>query len=94
MVAPLSKQSGVDILNRVFQHSKPCFDVNTADSLMSLRFPAKDLKRMQVLAGKAQRGTLSNKEHAEAEQYNLISHLLALLQAKTQVGKQSGSTKT
>ena len=37
---------------------------------------------MNRLAAKARQGTLTERERAAAEQYNLISHLLALLQAK------------
>ena len=37
---------------------------------------------MNRLAAKARRGNLTAAERAEAEQYNLVSHLLALLQAK------------
>jgi hypothetical protein len=37
---------------------------------------------MNVLSAKARKGKLTDRERMEAEQYNLVSHLLALLQAR------------
>lgn len=74
--------SGAAILDRVFEEGLSSISTSAARSLKSLRFSATDERRMNRLAAKARAGTLTAGEQAEAEQYNLISHLLALLQAK------------
>ena len=88
MIARFRTPSGIEILNRVFREINSPLSDEASDCFNSLRFSPKDRKRMQVLATKAQRGDLTGPEHAEAEQYNLISHILALLQAKARQGKQ------
>jgi hypothetical protein len=55
---------------------------DAAHALLSLKFQKRDELRMNRLAAKARRGTLSERDLALAEQYNLVSHMIALLQAK------------
>lgn len=74
--------SGVAILNRVVQPDAATLTADAAGVLLSLKFEKADERRMAKLAAKAQQGTLTVQEQSEAEQYNLVSHMLALLQAK------------
>ena len=82
MTLDLEEDAGVAILNRVIQTGDATMTPDAARTLLSLKFAKEDERRMNRLAGKARRGTLTEREQAAAEQYNLVSHLLALLQAK------------
>jgi uncharacterized protein YnzC (UPF0291/DUF896 family) len=74
--------TGVAILSRVLQPEEATFSPDAAQTLLALKFQKADERRMNQLADKARKGTLTEKERAEAEQYNLVVHMLALLQAK------------
>ena len=76
------ENTGVAILNRVVQPDTAKLTADAAQVLLSLKFERADERRMEKLAVKAQQGTLTAREQSEAEQYNLVSHMLALLQAK------------
>jgi hypothetical protein len=54
----------------------------SARSLLDLDFKPADRRRMDELAEKAGAGTLTAQEHREAETYNRVAHVLALLQSK------------
>ena len=84
MSATLKPQddTGVAILNRVIQSDQAAITAEAAQTLLSFKFTKKDEQRMNRLAAKARQGTLTEHEQSAAEQYNLVSHLLALLQAK------------
>ena len=84
MSATLKPQddTGVAILNRVIQSDQATITAEAAQALLSHKFNKKDEQRMNRLAAKARQGTLTEHEQEAAEQYNLVSHLLALLQAK------------
>lgn len=77
-----SDQMGIAILNRVVQPDAATLTPDAARVLLSLKFEKTDERRMEKLAAKARQGVLTVRERAEAEQYNLVSHMLALLQAK------------
>lgn len=74
--------TGVAILDRLIQPDEATLTPGVARTLLSLKFQKSDERRMNQLAAKARKGTLTEKERMEAEQYNLISHMVALLQAK------------
>lgn len=78
----LRDDSGVAILNRVIRPDDGSMTRDAAHTLLSLKFPKADEQRMNRLANKARRGTLTDNERHLVEQYNLVSHMLALLQAK------------
>lgn len=75
-------QTGIAVLDRLIEPSEKTLTPDAARTLLSLKFQQRDERRMNQLAEKARRGTLSAAERTEAEQYNLISHMVALLQAK------------
>ncbi len=74
--------TGVAILNRVMQLSASTLTPDVARTLLTFKFEKADERRMDRLAEKARQGALTDQERFEAEQYNLVSHMLALLQAK------------
>jgi hypothetical protein len=74
--------SGVAILDRVLGPECRLLTPDAARSLLSLKFSDADERRMNRLGAKARKGTLTQRERLQAEEYNLVSHLLALLQAK------------
>lgn len=54
----------------------------SAQTLLALDFTPADRKRMDELAEKASAGTLTARERNDAETYNRVAHLLALLHSK------------
>lgn len=53
-----------------------------AQTLLQLDFNPADRRRMDELAEKASAGQLSSRERKDANTYNRVAHLLALLQSK------------
>ena len=79
---------GVTILSRVIRPDESTLTPAVARSLLSLKFPKSDERRMHRLAEKARKGTLTDQERFVAEQYNLVGHLLALLKAQARAALQ------
>jgi hypothetical protein len=52
-----------------------------ARALLKLRFSAEDIERMQRLTRRAQSGKLTTAERSEAENYDHLSTLLAIMQS-------------
>jgi hypothetical protein len=55
---------------------------DAAQALLQLDFRSADRRRMDELAAKASAGALTRGERKEAETYNRVAHLLALVQSK------------
>lgn len=53
-----------------------------AESLLALDFSTEDHERMQVLAEKARRGSLTAEDQAAIESYERVGHYLGILQSK------------
>ena len=53
-----------------------------AETLLELDFRPADRKRMNKLAEKTSAGKLTAREREEAESFNRVAHVLALLQSK------------
>lgn len=64
-----------------------------AQTLLDLDFNAADRRRMEELAEKAGAGTLSARERKDAESYNRVAHLLALLQSKARQSLRAGKKR-
>ncbi len=81
------------ILARLIVPEEPSLSPDAARSLLRSRFSEHDRQRMQELLAKAKDATLSVEEAQEAEAYDHIGHLLALLQSKARLSlKRSGLT--
>lgn len=74
--------SEVSILNRILRPEEPTFSPEGAQDILSLGFSDGDKKRMRELSAKARAGTLTVEEDAEAGRYEMLGHLLGILQSK------------
>src|SRR5262249_22498018 len=74
--------SEVSILNRMLRPETPTFSPEAARDILALDFDQADKDRMRQLSAKARAGTLTSEEDAEAGKYELLAHLLNVLQSK------------
>jgi hypothetical protein len=74
--------SEVSILNRILRPDLPTFSPETARDILALDFAQSDKDRMKELSAKARAGTLTAEEDAEAGKYELVGHLLNIMQSK------------
>jgi hypothetical protein len=74
--------SEVSILNRIFRPDAPTFSPEAARDILALDFDEADKTRMRQLSAKARAGTLTAKEDADAGKYELVGHLLSIMQSK------------
>jgi hypothetical protein len=73
--------SEVSILNRMMRPEDP-FSPEGARDVLSLGFAECDKQRMRELSAKARAGALTAEEAAEAGRYELLGHLLGVMQSK------------
>jgi len=76
------RNTGGDILRRLFEPEKADLSSEVARYLLSIDFSAADRERMDALSEKSQSGDLSAEEREELDDYVRIGHLLALVQSK------------
>jgi hypothetical protein len=74
--------SEVSILNRILRPKVPTFSPEGAQDILTLDFDQADKDRMRELSAKARAGTLTAEEDSEAGKYELIGHLLNIMQSK------------
>jgi hypothetical protein len=74
--------SEVSILNRILRPHTPTFSPEAAREILALDFDQADKDRMCELSAKARMGTLTVEEDAEAGKYELVGHLLNIMQSK------------
>jgi hypothetical protein len=90
--------SEVSILNRLLRPDAPTFSPEGAQDILSLDFDQADKERMRELSAKARAGTLTAEEDAEAGRYELLGHLLNVIQSKARRSlkghRDEGSTKS
>jgi hypothetical protein len=82
MPASPAAASEVSILNRILQPNVPTFSPKAAQEILALDFDQSDKDRMRQLSAKARAGTLTVDEDKEAGKYELVGHLLYILQSK------------
>jgi hypothetical protein len=70
------------ILNRLIEPEKADMAPEAARYFLALDFSQGDVDRMNKLAGKARKGTLSADEQSTMDNYQHVGHLLTFLQAK------------
>ncbi len=75
------------IWERVFIPDPQHISSEQARYLLALRFPHRDLDRINELSAKAADGTLKPEEEVQLENYVHIGHLLSILQAKVRGNK-------
>jgi hypothetical protein len=81
--------SAVSILNRLLRPEEPTFSPERARDILSLGFSEGDKKRMRELSAKARGAALTAEEDAEAGRYELLGHLLGILQSKARQSLKS-----
>jgi hypothetical protein len=74
--------SEVSILNRILRPETPMLSPEAAREILALDFDPADKDRMRQLSAKAREGRLTAEEDAEAGRYELVGHLLNILQSK------------
>ncbi len=82
MPATHTDTSEVSILNRILRPGAPTFSPEAARDILALDFDQADKERMRELSAKARAGTLTAEEDAEAGKYELVGHLLNIMQSK------------
>ncbi len=88
----MASQTDSEILGRVVNPGAGGLDRAAAAGLLALRFPEWDISRMNELAAMAREGTLSAEQRHEAESYNRVGHLVALLHSKARLSLKSGES--
>jgi capsule polysaccharide export protein KpsE/RkpR len=83
--------SEVSILNRILRPKVPTFSPEGAEDILSLDFDQADKDRMRELSAKARAGTLTAAEDAVAGKYELVGHLLNIMQSKARRSLKSRS---
>ena len=81
----VSNTSETAILSRVIKPDNGTWSRAAAESILKFDFPPADLKRMNSLASKARRGTLTASEEAQLDNYRGVGRLLELLQSKARL---------
>lgn len=76
------RTSEAAILDRIIQPGKPTFSPAAAGDILALDFDQADKERMRELLAKAQEGTLTPDEQAAMNNYELVGHLINILQSK------------
>jgi hypothetical protein len=79
------------ILGRVLEPEEPTLSPEAARSILELDFRPKDRERMEELAAKARKGTLSPEEEVEIDSYEKAGHVLSLMKAKARVSLKKKS---
>jgi hypothetical protein len=93
MSSPISPvDSDAAILSRLIEPEVDNLPAEVARYLLSLDFCQNDRDRMYELAAKAREGTLTPAEQHEAESYERIGHLVALLRSKARKSLKTASS--
>lgn len=64
-----------------------------AQTLLQFDFDPADRRRMDELSEKASTGALTSRDRKDAETYNRVAHLLALLQSKARQSLRGGKKR-
>ncbi len=82
MAAARANTNEVSILNRILRPNVPTFSPEAAREILALDFDQFDKDRLRELSAKARAGTLTAEEDVETGKYELVGHLLNILQSK------------
>jgi hypothetical protein len=77
-----ASNSEASILNRMLGPETPMISPEAARDILGWDFDQADKDRMRELSAKARAGTLTAEEDAEAGRYELLGHLLNIMQSK------------
>ena len=88
---PSAPAIDAEILSGLIAPDRPDFAPDVAHSVLCLKFSAVRAQRMLELAGKGNRGDLTEPERAEVESFRLIGKFLGLIQAKARLSLKHSS---
>jgi hypothetical protein len=74
--------SEVSILKRMLRPETPMISPEAARDILEWDFDPADKDRMRQLSAKARAGTMTAEEDAESGRYELLGHLLNIMQSK------------
>ena len=80
-----------DIFSRVLVPEDNRMEPQIARYILRVGFSDQDHARMDYLASRARGGNLSPEEREEAENFNRVAHLLALLKSKARLALGNGN---
>jgi hypothetical protein len=80
------------IFRRIIDADKPELPPSVARMILKWEFTADDRDRMHRLLEKAETGTLTRAERAQAENYERIGHFLSTLKSKARASLKRKST--
>lgn len=86
-------ESTISILDRVLDPFTDCLTEEVAQRIVNLRADELTQARIDILADKANEGTLSDEESAEYAKFRDAFHFVTVLQAKARafLGRQTAS---
>lgn len=90
MMTPSVALDDAEILADLLKLGTPHFDVDAARAVLRLGFSNEQQQRMLSLAGKGNRGTLSQDEQAELDRFRRVGNFLALMHAKARLSLRHG----
>ena len=89
-MASASPTTEGDILERIIAGREADLSDEAARSLLTLRFPAADTRRIQALLRKNNAGRITIKERATLEKYLRVGQFLDLVHAKAKASLANG----
>ena len=78
----VTRSHDASILGRLVQPEQPTLAPEAARAILELHFGPSDVERMNELASKARKGTLTEDERHETESYERIGSFVGLMQSK------------
>lgn len=81
-MSPSTVSAEAEILARVIGPDAPGFSPDAARSILQLRFNDADTNRMNELAAKARKGSLSTGEEEQLHAYLLVGAMVDLMHSK------------
>jgi hypothetical protein len=85
--APNTTES--DILSDVIAANRGDFSTDVAKSVLKWKFKAAAVRRMNTLADKNRKGTITEAEREQLQRYLRVGSLINLMQAKARLSLQS-----
>lgn len=85
---PKMRSKEAAMLSRVIGPEHGNWPRQAAETILRFAFPARDVKRMNVLAAKARDGDLTSDEQSELESYMRVGRFLELIKAKARLSLQ------
>jgi uncharacterized protein YnzC (UPF0291/DUF896 family) len=76
------ERSEFGIWLRLLDGQDSLLSADAARAILAIKFPAKDVQRLDELAAKARAGTLTDTESQESEAYGRVNSLLSMLKTK------------